>query len=181
MSTIRELAEAVQAWHSNATGQLQQILDAPADTEIRLGTDPDSPVLTGEKAQGFRAGIMVALSFVAKLPFKIDEPDPIHVKVVEVLIEHLGIDGDEPADSDLRGDFGADDLDISEILLNLNDTFEISLDLPFSEVKTVKGLADLVRKAIAEKACKPADELPASLANVPGLEVIDTTTGLPKG
>ena len=155
MSTIRELAEAVQAWHSNATGQLQQILDAPADTEIRLGTDPDSPVLTGEKAQGFRAGIMVALSFVAKLPFKVDapaEPDPIHDKVMEVLVEYLGIDGDEPADSDLRADFGADDLDISEILLNLNDTFEISLDLPLGEVKTLQDITNAVRKAIAHKA-----------------------------
>lgn len=153
MSTIRELAEAVQAWHSNATGQLQQILDAPADTEIRLGNDPDSPVLTGEKAQGFRAGIMVALSFVAKLPFKVDEPDPIHLKVMEVLVEHLGIDGDEPATSDLRGDFGADDQDVASLLTELDEAFEIESGLvDLDEVRTVQHLVDWVRKAIVQKA-----------------------------
>jgi hypothetical protein len=72
MSTIRELAEAVQAWHSNATGQLQKIIDAPSGTDIHLGEDDMALVLTGEKAQGFRMGIVVALSFVGKLPFSVD-------------------------------------------------------------------------------------------------------------
>lgn len=97
---LQKFIAHVTRWHAHQVAQLQSIIDAPEDTPIHLGTGDDAIVLTGEKAQGFRAAIHVVLSLIGKLPFHIEAEDP--------------------------------------------------------------------------------DEVPASLKDVPGLQVIDTSTGLPK-
>lgn len=97
---LQEFITHVTRWHSHQVAQLQSIIDTPEDTAIQLGTGDDAIVLNGEKAQGFRAAIHVALSLIGNLPF------------------HIETEG--------------------------------------------------------------ADEVPASLKDVPGLQVIDTSTGLPK-
>lgn len=76
MSELQEFVEHIQTWHANQMRQLKTILDAPKDTEIRLGADEDAIVLTGEKADGFRMGIVVAQSFLGKLPFSVETNDP---------------------------------------------------------------------------------------------------------
>lgn len=67
-----ELAEAVQAWHARRVEQVNTVLDAPAETEIRLGSGKDAIVFTGEQLRGFRAGMATALSFFDKLPFSLE-------------------------------------------------------------------------------------------------------------
>lgn len=69
MSELQEFVEQIQDWHANQTGQLQKIIDCPKGTPIHLGEGADAMVLDGEKAAGFRAGVIVALSFLGKLPF----------------------------------------------------------------------------------------------------------------
>lgn len=155
MSTIRDLAEAVQTWHQDRTTQLQTIIDTPATTEIRLDGGDSTTVLTGDKATGFRAGVAVALSLFGKLPFTFDAPAPadeVQTKVMEVLVDILAIDGDEHPDNTLRSHLMADDSDLAEIVQKLNEAFDIDMEADLGELRTIQDLLDLVRATIAAKA-----------------------------
>ena len=69
---IQKFIAHVTRWHAHQTGQLQSIIDAPADTPIHLGTGDDAIVLTGDHAKGFVVGIRIALSLMGTLPFHIE-------------------------------------------------------------------------------------------------------------
>lgn len=73
MSELQEFVEHIQTWHEQQMGQLKIILDAPKDAAIKLG---DVVELTGEKAEGFRMGVLIAQSFLGKLPFSVDTSEP---------------------------------------------------------------------------------------------------------
>ena len=66
MSELQDFVEHIQAWHEQQMGQLQIILDAPKGASIKLG---DVVELTGEKAEGFRMGVVIAQQYLGKLPF----------------------------------------------------------------------------------------------------------------
>lgn len=69
---LQKFIAHVTRWHAHQVAQLQSIIDTPEDTAIQLGTGDDAIVLTGEKAQGFRAAVHVVLSLIGKLPFHIE-------------------------------------------------------------------------------------------------------------
>ena len=71
-SETLELAEVVQAWHAHRVSQVNTVLDAPASTEVRLGDEDDAITLTGERLEGFRIGMAVALGMFDKLPFSLE-------------------------------------------------------------------------------------------------------------
>lgn len=71
---LREIAEDLITWHSSRVQKLQEVLDTPTDTEVRLG-DNDPIVLTGEARRGFRAGIAVAKEWFGKFPLSISHDD----------------------------------------------------------------------------------------------------------
>lgn len=155
MTTIRKLAETTLAWHKHRVDQLQLIVDTPASTEIRLGEGDDAIVLTGDKAVGFRSGIIVALSMFRDLPFSIDTSDPldtIETQVIAIVANQLGLKPDEvKPESSLRDDLGADSLDEVEMIMGAEEYFSIDLtDDAYAPIKTVQQAIDVVRTALAE-------------------------------
>ncbi|MCF6758286.1 host nuclease inhibitor protein [Pseudomonas balearica] len=71
-----EISQGLIKWHQGRLALFSKVLGTPADAEIRLGED-DPIVLDGEKAKGFRMGLLVARQWIEKFPLSIssDEPD----------------------------------------------------------------------------------------------------------
>lgn len=71
------------------------------------------------------------------------EPDEIFAKVKEVIVEQLSVDEDDvTAEASFIDDLGADSLDIVELVMALEDTFEISI--PDEEAESIKTVGDAV-------------------------------------
>ena len=69
------------------------------------------------------------------------------LKIVEILSEKLGIDKSDIKKDSLLNDLGIDDLDRFEILLELEDQFDIQIkDEDFEEVKNIQGILYLIKK-----------------------------------
>jgi hypothetical protein len=75
MSELQEFVEHIQAWHENHARQLRTIVDAPKETEVRLGEGEGQIILTADQARWFRAGVIVALEHLGKLPFSVEPED----------------------------------------------------------------------------------------------------------
>lgn len=73
---LKRVAELLITWHQNKMGNIEQVLGMPKDAEIRLGED-DPIILTGEKLQGFRAGLMIAQQWFGNFPLKISCNAPV--------------------------------------------------------------------------------------------------------
>ena len=56
-------------WHSNKIQRLEHMLNVPDGITIQIEEDVEEP-LTGDLRRGFRAGILVALGELGKLPFE---------------------------------------------------------------------------------------------------------------
>jgi acyl carrier protein len=69
----------------------------------------------------------------------------------ETLADQLGADADEVRpEADVKDDLGADSLDITELVLDVEDKFAISIDLEDEEIeslKTVQQWHDYIEKA----------------------------------
>lgn len=64
-------------------------------------------------------------------------------KVKEILAEELDLDMEEiKAESTLQGDLGADSLDVVEIVMALEDEFD--LEIPDEETANIKAVQDIV-------------------------------------
>lgn len=72
---LQEMAEGLIRWHQLRMKNIQDILDCPPDTEIRLGEGDAPIVLTGEKLKGFRVGLMIAQEWFAKFPLTITQSE----------------------------------------------------------------------------------------------------------
>lgn len=68
---LKEIAEGLIAWHKGRMQNIHAVLDAPADTEIRLGAGDDPIVLAGEKLKGFRVGMIIAQQWFEQFPLSI--------------------------------------------------------------------------------------------------------------
>lgn len=68
---LREIAEGLIQWHQNKLSNIDTVLDAPKDTEIRLGSGDEPMILVGERAKGFRIGLMIAREWFEKFPLSI--------------------------------------------------------------------------------------------------------------
>ncbi|MBR3939351.1 MAG: acyl carrier protein [Bacteroidales bacterium] len=71
-------------------------------------------------------------------------------KIVEIVADKLGINSNEiTMDADFRKDLSADSLDVSELIMNLENEF--SIRVPESEMinlKTVGNVVDYVEKIV---------------------------------
>ena len=65
-------------------------------------------------------------------------------KIVEILCEQLDLDPDRISmDTSITDDLGADSLDLVEVLMSVEDEFEV--EIPDEEAEKFKSVADLVR------------------------------------
>lgn len=65
-------------------------------------------------------------------------------KIVEILCEQLDLDPDRISmDTSITDDLGADSLDLVEVLMSVEDEFEV--EVPDEEAEKFKTVADLVR------------------------------------
>ena len=65
-------------------------------------------------------------------------------KIVEILCEQLDLDPDRISmDTSFTDDLGADSLDLVEVLMSVEDEFEV--EIPDEEAEKFKSVADLVR------------------------------------
>lgn len=71
---LQRVAELLVAWHQRNMGNIAQVLSSPADSEIHLG-ETNPVVLTGEKLQGFRIGLVMAKSWFEKFPLQVNEQE----------------------------------------------------------------------------------------------------------
>ena len=64
-------------------------------------------------------------------------------KVREIIVDQLGVDEDEVSmDSSFIDDLGADSLDIVELIMALEEEFE--LEIPDSEAEKITAVCDVV-------------------------------------
>ena len=72
-------------------------------------------------------------------------------EVKEVVVEQLNVSPDEvKLESDFVEDLGADSLDVVELVMALEEKFEIEIpDSAAEQIKTVKDVADYIEKAKA--------------------------------
>ena len=65
-------------------------------------------------------------------------------KVAAILAQQLDVEVDEiTADTDIVDDLGADSLDIVDLVMTLEDEFD--LEIPDEDVETVRTVGDLVK------------------------------------
>ncbi len=71
-------------------------------------------------------------------------------KIKEILSEQLDIEADEIAlDSDIAEDLGADSLDVVDLIMTLEDEFEV--EISDDVIESVKTVGDLVNFIEANK------------------------------
>ena len=70
-------------------------------------------------------------------------------KVKEIIVEELGVDAEEVTlEANLSDDLGADSLDAVELIMALEDEFDLKIsDDAAQEFKTVKQIVDFIESA----------------------------------
>lgn len=71
-------------------------------------------------------------------------------KVKEIIIEELNVDADKVTlDASLKDDLGADSIDAVQIIMDLEDAFNIEIDTDNAEaISTVKNIVDYIESLI---------------------------------
>lgn len=65
-------------------------------------------------------------------------------KVTEILVDQLDIDEDKVnADASITDDLGADSLDVVDLIMSLEEEFNI--EIPDDEVENIKTVGDIVK------------------------------------
>ncbi len=65
-------------------------------------------------------------------------------KVTEILVDQLDIDEDKVnADASITDDLGADSLDVVDLIMSLEEEFNI--EIPDEEVENIKTVGDIVK------------------------------------
>ncbi|MBQ8468538.1 MAG: acyl carrier protein [Clostridia bacterium] len=70
----------------------------------------------------------------------------VEQRVKEILADQLGVDVSKiTADTNVVADLGADSLDLVEVLMSLEDEFNVSIpDDAIAEIKTVKQIVEYI-------------------------------------
>lgn len=64
-------------------------------------------------------------------------------KITAILAEQFDVEEDQiTADTDLQADLGADSLDVVDLVMTIEDEFEI--EVPDDDIETVRTVGDLV-------------------------------------
>ena len=71
-------------------------------------------------------------------------------RVVEIIKEQLNLDGVEiTEDSSFKDDLGADSLDVFQIIMGIEEEFDIEIDNEEAEkITTVQDAVDQIKKAV---------------------------------
>jgi len=71
-------------------------------------------------------------------------------KVKEIIIEELNVDADKVTlEASLKDDLGADSIDAVQIIMDLEDAFNIEIDTDNAEaISTVKNIVDYIESLI---------------------------------
>lgn len=106
-----------------------------------------------------KTGTAIALllaAFALSCTQKEESPQPaqpaaagdVERKVTEIVCEIMGADKSQVSlDTSLAGDLGADDLDIVEIVMEIEDAYEIVIpDEAFENIRTVRDAVQYVHK-----------------------------------
>ncbi|MBR3961069.1 MAG: acyl carrier protein [Clostridia bacterium] len=68
----------------------------------------------------------------------------IFEKIKELLADQLDASADDMSmDTDIAGDLGADSLDVVELLMSIEDEFDV--EIPDEEIENIKTIGDLVK------------------------------------
>lgn len=67
-------------------------------------------------------------------------------KIVEIMGEKLGQNTDEITPETKFADMGIDSLDVTEIVMALEDSFEIEIELSDTKLESVSDLVELIDK-----------------------------------
>lgn len=76
MNDLDDFVRHLVAWHQNRMAQLNQMLGAPDEVEIRFESENTGVVLTGEGRKGLMAGLVVAKDLLGELPFTLSVEEP---------------------------------------------------------------------------------------------------------
>ena len=74
----------------------------------------------------------------------------IYQKIVDTIVDSKGLDGSAIKPESTFKDLGIDSLDIAEMVMNLEDEFDITIELE-EGIATVQDLVNLISGLIAEK------------------------------
>ncbi len=71
-------------------------------------------------------------------------------KVKEIIIDELNVDADKVVlEANLKDDLGADSIDAVQIIMDLEDAFNIEIDTDNAEaISTVKNLVDYIEALV---------------------------------
>ena len=75
IQNIDHFIHLITNWHNNRVAVLQHMLTLPAGTEMQVN-DADSVVMDGERLEGFKAGLGLALMELGDLPFVVETVEP---------------------------------------------------------------------------------------------------------
>ena len=74
----------------------------------------------------------------------------VYERIKEILADQLDAAADSMSmDSDIAADLGADSLDVVELLMTIEDEFEV--EIPDEEIENIKTIGDLVKYIEANK------------------------------
>ena len=84
-----------------------------------------------------------------------EQHEVLHRKIKAIIVEELGVDSEDvESDSDLVEDLGADSLDMVEVVMALEEQFDI--EVPDEDVEGITTVADIVAYIAARKASASA-------------------------
>ncbi len=70
--------------------------------------------------------------------------------VIAIVAEQFGMDTDELSEDTVLSEIGADDLDIADLVLSLEDAFDMDVTIDEANaLRTVGDLADLAENAVS--------------------------------
>ena len=69
-------------------------------------------------------------------------------KLKDIIVDQLGVEKDDVAmDANIQADLGADSLDVVDLLMSIEDEFEVEVpDEEIENIKTVGNLVDFIEK-----------------------------------
>ena len=71
--------------------------------------------------------------------------------VIAIVAEQFGMDTDELSEDTVLSEIGADDLDIADLVLSLEDAFDMDVSIDEANaLRTVGDLADLAENAVRQ-------------------------------
>ncbi len=74
----------------------------------------------------------------------------VYERIKEILADQLDATADSMTmESDIAADLGADSLDVVELLMTIEDEFEV--EIPDEEIENIKTIGDLVKYIEANK------------------------------